>query len=73
MITAHEPVVCGLSELNSHEPIWLCIFYRPRGLMARGTVELKAAHAVHCGLGYIHLGEEPFPYFHRSKACVFYV
>ena len=43
-----------------------------RGLIARGTVELKAAHAVHCGLGYIHLGEEPFPYFHKGAKPVFF-
>ena len=42
------------------------------GLIARGKVELKAAHAVHCGLGYIHLGEEPFPYFHEGAKPVLF-
>lgn len=43
-----------------------------RELVARGKVELKAAHAGHCGLGYIHLGEEPFPYFHEGAKPVFF-
>lgn len=37
--------------------------------MAKGKMELKAAHAVHCGLGYIHLGEVNF---HEGAKPVFF-